>query len=471
MSDKRLSYYNYFLILSIFLIAGYFLTSLFFINKTSASGEKADVYAEITEKADGILKSAYKMEAVANSYLLTNSISSHEKYDQSKEELKQHYKKMQSHCTANELAGEHLLILGDLIEERISQVKHLVASDSSHTMHNDQRIEVINHGKNLMDEITVVLNDIRSISAKIRDEKRMEGNTSTQNALFMLSVFGFVMLIIVIISFSKMKTEILQNEAKTREISQINNALKGVNENLENFAYIASHDLNEPLRKIRTFGDLAKDEFKLETPDTDTIKDHLGRMQNASERMQQLINDLLSYSRVDRNYDDSKAIDLNKVVDEVKSDLQFAIKDKNAKVIIQNPPKSIHVDALQMRQLIQNLISNALKFSRSEVTPKINISAEKVDSDSVPLAEDTLLVAKKYWKIEVADNGIGFEQQYAEKIFSVFHRLHGRSKYEGTGIGLSICKKIVDQHQGIIKANSKVGEGATFSIYIPVFNA
>jgi signal transduction histidine kinase len=451
------------------------VTSLFFINKTSASGEQVDIYASITEQADEILISAYCMEASAQSYVLTHAEDFHHHFESHRCALGQSFKELKLHCVDRGLAEDHIAILARLIKKRKSEVNDLIRFDSVHRSNeNSNGNVVLNYAVQLnsgtMDSISEVLSGIRSISAKNRDENKENIVVSVRNTIFMLSVFGMVMIAIVIISFNKMKTEILANEEKAKEIQEINMELSSVNENLENFAYVASHDLNEPLRKIRTFGELITEEFKQDKPNNELIEMHIQRMQMASERMQQLIEDLLSYSRVTRKYDENEVIDLNKILEDTVSDLQIAIKEKNAEVVIHELPKELRADSVQMRQLFQNLISNAIKFAHNERAPKVEIKAEKIDQLEAKNLGHDLPNFDLYWKITVEDNGIGFENKYAETIFAVFKRLHGRSEYEGTGIGLSICKKIVEQHKGIIKANGVVAEGSSFIILLPAID-
>lgn len=452
------------------LISGYFLTSLFLINKTSYSGEQADIYAQITEKADNILNSAYKMESNAHSFLLTNNPDNFDKYNEASCTMKHYFQELTNNCYFKDLVADHIDHLHELIQTRIDQVNQLVKNDSTHNMHNQSRIEAIDAGGSTMDEIQQVLNEIRKVSVEIRDNNRKEAVNSTENVLYMLSVFGVIMLLIVIISFNKMKREILANDAKTKEISLINNELKSMNENLENFAYVASHDLNEPLRKIRTFGDLIKEEMESKTPDNEIVSSHIDRMQNASARMQQLINDLLSFSRVSKQLEDKEDVNLQKIVDEVLIDLQIVVKEKKANISIDGLPNKIKADPVQMRQVFQNLISNSLKFTKEEITPKIEIDAKKVSKESIKHSEKNSLPFSNYWKITVKDNGVGFNQKFANKIFQVFYRLHGRSEYSGTGIGLSICKKVIDQHKGLITVDSEEGKGTIFTIYLPIIN-
>ena len=468
MIKPKLRYYNYFLILSMVLIVGYLFTSLFFIKKTSFSGEQVELYGKITEQADAILKAAYKMESNALGFIQTKNEDNYSKYKNAMCNMEYSFNEIKSHCVLYDLAKSHIEKLDILIDERIVNIKKHFSLDSLGNLENLEQITLLEEGDALMDSITIVLNDIRSVSSENRNKNQLMAVTATNNTLFMLSVFGFIMLVIVIISFDKMRKEIRINEQNTLEIAQINTELQSMNKNLENFAYVASHDLKEPLRKIKAFSDLIQEELSKEKFDKTTVDLHLSRMQSASTRMQQLIEDLLSYSRVSSDINKKRNVDLNTIVDVVENDLQLSIKELNAVIETNNLPKSVNVDEIQMQQLFQNLISNALKFHKKGVPPEIHIKASQIEGKTIYDLDPKLDINKKYWKVEVEDNGIGFEEKYREKIFSIFQRLHARHEYLGTGIGLSICKKIVDQHQGFITAKSKVGEGSTFIIYLPI---
>ena len=227
------------------------------------------------------------------------------------------------------------------------------------------------------------------------------------------------------------------------------------NAELEQFAFVASHDLQEPLRKIQAFGDRLK--LKCDSTQPPETRDYLDRMQNAAARMRTLIDDLLAFSRVMRRTEPFVPVDLGRVTREVLGDLEVRIEKSGAKVEVGELP-TIDADATQMRQLILNLLSNALKFQPPGGTPVVKIVARALSAPSgEPLCE-----------ISVQDNGIGFEEKYLDKIFAVFQRLHGRSEYEGTGVGLAVCRRIVDRHHGNITAQSQLGQGATFLVTLPV---
>lgn len=242
------------------------------------------------------------------------------------------------------------------------------------------------------------------------------------------------------------------------------NELKRSNQNLEQFAYVASHDLQEPLRKIQSFGDVLRDRYEEALGDQGA--DLIRRMQSAAGRMSVLIRDLLMYSRIASYKEAFGQIDLNQVLTEVKDDLEAIITDKKA-VIKADPLPIIQGSALQLRQLFQNLLSNSLKFNRANVPPVIEIRTQIRSGSGLVSLPDSDKKANAYAAITVSDNGIGFDPAQAERIFHVFQRLHGRSEYNGTGIGLAIVQKVIENHHGSIQATAVPGEGATFTVVLP----
>ena len=234
------------------------------------------------------------------------------------------------------------------------------------------------------------------------------------------------------------------------------------NEELQQFALVASHDLQEPLRKVQAFGD------QLQARYADVLdergRDYLARMQDAAARMQQLINDLLSLSRVTTQGRPFLPVDLAQIAREVVADLQTRLERTEGSVEIGELP-TIDADPLQMRQLLQNLIGNGLKFHRPGTPPVVRVFAEPVEAVA---ADACSAVDATRCRLIVEDNGIGFEEKYLDRIFTVFQRLHGRGEYEGTGVGLAICRKIVERHGGTITARSTVGQGSVFVVTLPM---
>jgi signal transduction histidine kinase len=240
--------------------------------------------------------------------------------------------------------------------------------------------------------------------------------------------------------------------------------LKRSNQDLEQFAYVASHDLQEPLRKIRAFGDrlAARYEDKLD----EVGLEYITRMQHASARMQKLIEDLLSFSRISSGHEQFTYVDPTTVVNEVVDDIEGQILREKAKVGVK-PIAEINADRGQIRRLFQNLISNAIKFHKPGALPVVEISGSVVPADEAEKEFGVQLTEKSYVRIVVKDNGIGFDEKYADKIFNIFQRLHGRVEYEGTGIGLAICRKIMMNHRGYIQAKSVINQGSEFILIFP----
>jgi PAS domain S-box-containing protein len=252
-------------------------------------------------------------------------------------------------------------------------------------------------------------------------------------------------------------------EESNATLDHLNERLTQSNRELQDFAYVASHDLQEPLRKVQAFGERLK--VKYEDALDDQGHDYIGRMQNAAERMQTLINDLLSFSRISTKAQPFTPVGLGKVIEGVLSDLETHIEELGARVEVGDLP-TLDADPLQMRQLLQNLIGNALKFHRRDEPPVVKVRGDLLDSGGQQ--SGGLPLGKQLCQITVEDNGIGFEQKHADRIFGFFQRLHGRSAYEGTGIGLAICRKIVDRHGGSITAESSPGQGAKFIVALPI---
>lgn len=256
--------------------------------------------------------------------------------------------------------------------------------------------------------------------------------------------------------------DITEEYEKTQIIEERNIELEKTVKELTEFNHVASHDLQEPLRKIQTF--ISRIEDKELDKLSDNGKAYFERIKSAASRMRILIDDLLQYSRTSRSKNDFEKVNLNEVIENTLIELSEPIKEKKASIEIKKLPKIKGV-VFQLNQLFTNLISNSLKYSKEDLSPTIEINSKKVSSktDSKIPENDK----RKFYRISFTDNGIGFEQEHSEKIFNLFQRLHGKTDYPGTGVGLAICKKIVDNHKGYIFAESTPGKGATFLLYLP----
>lgn len=269
---------------------------------------------------------------------------------------------------------------------------------------------------------------------------------------------------IIDINAQKVLNETLERKVRerTEELQRINEALESSNHDLQQFASVASHDLQEPLRKIHMFSKLVRDKHIAALPED--ARTYLEKIMQSSARMKSIITNVLNFSRLSAEDNNFEFVDLEDIVRDLLEDLEITIRERNATIRIESTCQ-IQVIRGQIRQVFQNLISNSLKFSRPGVPPVVTIESETV-------AEKAFDSEKSkdggYCRITIRDNGIGFDEKFKENIFALFHRLHSKDRYEGTGIGLAIVKKILEKHSGIITANSVAGQGATFVMVLPV---
>ncbi|KPZ54302.1 MULTISPECIES: ATP-binding protein [Pseudoalteromonas] len=387
----------------------------------------------------------------------------------------QHVKSLHSEIDGQAERIAQLLVL---TEAKINELKKTVKLATNDKERRALYLLNTHKGRELYKDIRAKVNDIQdrellfkvshfSKLAQIKNEAKITfAITAVTSALLIIGMF--VLTRLNLRNEAKYREELeRQNETlaskvseRTQELTLYSDELSRSNRELEEFAFVASHDLQEPLRKIQAFSDRLETMFKDELGEKGI--DYIGRMKNAAQRMSNLINDLLEFSRVTTRGKDFDDTDLKGVVNDILSDLEVAINESNAQVEVGELPV-IQADKSQMQQLFLNLLSNAVKFRKPGEEPHISVAYEYKDEFSEDHNE------KVGWQIiTIKDNGIGFSQEYADKIFVPFQRLHGRSEYKGTGIGLSVCRRIVERHGGIITAHSKDGEGATFIIKLPV---
>ncbi|TMO77538.1 histidine kinase [Pseudoalteromonas sp. S3785] len=387
----------------------------------------------------------------------------------------QHVKSLHSEIDGQAERIAQLLVL---TEAKINELKKTVTLATNDKERRALYLLNTHKGRELYKDIRAKVNDIQdrellfkvshfSKLAQIKNEAKITFViTAVTSALLIIGMF--ILTRLNLRNAAKYREELeRQNETlaskvseRTQELTLYSDELSRSNRELEEFAFVASHDLQEPLRKIQAFSDRLETMFKDELGEKGI--DYIGRMKNAAQRMSNLINDLLEFSRVTTRGKDFDDTDLKGVVNDILSDLEVAINESNAQIEVGELPV-IQADKSQMQQLFLNLLSNAVKFRKPGKEPHISVTYEYKDEFSEDHNE------KVGWQIiTIKDNGIGFSQEYADKIFVPFQRLHGRSEYKGTGIGLSVCRRIVERHGGIITAHSKDGEGATFIIKLPV---
>lgn len=253
-------------------------------------------------------------------------------------------------------------------------------------------------------------------------------------------------------------------EVRTQELTVTNQDLVRSNESLQQFAYIASHDLQEPLRKIQSFSTLLQSRYASELGKEGV--DYLSRMNSAGLRMSNLIKDLLTYSQITTRQQVYGPVDLNTIVARALHTLEWQTEERQAQVGVAELPV-VRGDASQLEQLFQNLISNALKFTPLAKRPRIMVNCQVRDRADLPSAVRPNGRTDQFCQIDVSDEGVGFDTQYLDRIFQVFQRLHGKDELPGTGVGLAICQRVVENHGGGITATSTAGKGATFSVFLP----
>jgi len=288
-----------------------------------------------------------------------------------------------------------------------------------------------------------------------------EKQTPVQLSLTSLQLDEGVSLSIILTDLTAQKAAQQQLSANNKKLEEINEALEASNHDLQQFASVASHDLQEPLRKIQIYSNLMKDKQSMLAPE---LKNYLEKIIHSSGRMKKLIVDILNYSRLSAKNTEVEYVDLTTLVKELKEDFELIIKEKKAQINIGVLPY-IQVNRGQIRQVFQNILSNALKFSKADNRPEIIFSSKTISEKSFDSPEKK---DGNFCLISIRDNGIGFDEKYIKNIFALFERLNSKDKYEGTGIGLSIAKKIIDKHNGLITAKSKEGTGAEFKIILPL---
>ncbi len=360
------------------------------------------------------------------------------------------------------------------LEQTVSDVQNNDADALNDVLLGAQNLDVYSQIRALFERIDVAENEHRDQLSVTLQKVTAESRTTFVLSLItsLLLVIGIFFLARLNIKFQKQRQREIEEqnaslyfavEERTQALSVYSEELKRSNRELEDFAFVASHDLQEPLRKIQTFSD------RLQSLCGDALgdkgADYLARMQNAAQRMSQLISDLLEFSRVTTRGKPFEPISLNALIDECLEDLSVKIEERDAQIDIDELP-TIEADPTQMRQLFTNLLSNALKFSLPDKASQISITfAPSKQPEHINLPD-----LDQWFEISVSDNGIGFEQEYADKIFAPFQRLHSTKEYRGTGIGLSICRRIVERHNGEITAIGELKRGATFKITLPAVN-
>ena len=362
--------------------------------------------------------------------------------------------------------------LKELFEKRKINMREVVDVYQNKGEEEGRKFLILGGGLAMMREISLLAENIQEtekLLLKARTENSSESRDYALKGLVIGALFTTALVLFayfLLVNDLRRRQEFEKSEANARDnleqkVLERTQELEQSNRELQEFAYVASHDLQEPLRKIQVFGDRLKQKAA-DNLDESSL-DYLERMQSAAKRMQKLINDLLQFSRVSNQdtTDNVAPIDFNVILQEVLSDLEGSIEHYQGQVCIDNLP-TIKADPLQIRQLLQNIISNALKFHRPDALPEISVVWYNQASFTDPGDQ------QKFYEIAVIDNGIGIDPQYVDKIFVPFQRLHGKAEYEGTGIGLAVCRKIIEKLHGYIRVlPSPEGKGTMFVLGFP----
>ena len=320
-----------------------------------------------------------------------------------------------------------------------------------------------------MDNIRQHIAAVQDIEKKLLAEREHIKKKHSLLAPFYAFVLILTALAILIFFYDRTMKQLVRTRKLLKKLRVVNGKLRQknhemelYNKELDSFTYIASHDLKEPLRKINTYSNLVAEEAVASL--TEKHKSYIERIQNSVKRMQNLLDDLLLYSHATRPTVDFEAVDLNTIIKQVEENLAEEIKENNASVHTETLPV-VKGLPFQLKQLFENLFLNSLKYKQSGSAPMISIESSLIDKTKINKAGFTK--ANQYYKIIFRDNGLGFEQTYAEKIFQLFQRVHTSHSDGSTGIGLTICKKIIENHNGFIRATSKINRGTLFEIYFP----
>ena len=463
---------------SIVLLAIIGVVSYRAVNTLIANNEAVSHTQEVLEQVEGIHTLLLQVETDARGFLLTGVDVYKNAYENDLQSIPVKLKALREKTQDNPSQQVRLDELERAVRARIDLLKEYVG-----------RREVLGatvippgqgpEGKRRMDAVRAALDDIRNAEDLLLEQRIEQSRESTRRLLVTLglSLFGSLALICLVFYLALRDIRARQqSEAnlaaardaledrvreRTSELSTLNVELERSNRELRDFAFVASHDLQEPLRKIQAFGDRLR---TVQGPKFDEQgRDYLDRMSGAAERMHTLINDLLSYSRVTTKALPFEPTDLNDIVDGVLGDLETRIEQSGGRINVGKLP-TIDADAVQMRQLFQNLIANALKFAKDGTSPIVDVSGEVFQGEVASVGRS---MPEQLVRIAVSDNGIGFDEKYLDRIFTPFQRLHGRNEYEGTGIGLAVCRKIVERHGGSLTAESTPGKGSTFIAILP----
>lgn len=432
---------------------------------------------QVLDELRGVIVTLSETETGQRGYILTGDTSYMEPFRTAGAALAQHIERMRSLLEDNPAQEERLRILQEQCRARLASLNAGIAARDAGGIEAGRAYVLSGQGKREMDAVRRQVAEMEAVEMQLLQQRERESNRSYRSAVMTVILSTVLGLAMVGNAFLGALREIEHRQRsgealrrandelerrvleRTADLNETNESLRRSNRELEQFASVASHDLQEPLRKIQAFGDRLQTKCAAELGDNG--REYLGRMQASAARMRSLIDALLSYSRVTTKAQPFAAVNLEAVAQDVVSDLEDRLQREGGRIEIGTLP-TIEADPLQMRQLLQNLIANGLKFHAPGSEPLVQVKARMLPASEEEVGKVACC------EIAVRDNGIGFEEVYLDRIFELFQRLHGRQEYEGTGMGLAICRKIVERHGGTITARSAPGDGATFLINLPI---
>ena len=455
------------------------MTNGFLAMKTieDLSATQSSLYntGDIIIELDDLHNLVLMAETGQRGYLLTEITEYLTPYEDALDRLSEQLDDMKE--LRSEVPGQRKRItsLALLVEQKIIELVHTVELAQADKEKRALKQVMSGRGRNLYKELRTQVEHIKLLEINYRNTLFAKLATVEREAKVNFAISGITsgLLLLGLAFFARLnarsetkhrlelehQNEVLAEKVamRTKELTLYSDELSRSNRELEDFAFVASHDLQEPLRKIRAFGDRLQSNYAHSLDKTGA--DYINRMTNAAERMSNLINDLLEFSRISTRGKPFTNVSLQTMIENTVEDLEVSIQESEATIMFGNLPE-INADPSQMHHLFINLLSNAIKFRKTDVKPVIEIQYRQEE-----------ITAEQWHIITVRDNGIGFEQEFSDKIFSPFQRLHARTEYKGTGIGLAICRRIVERHGGNISATSELDIGTLFRIEIPVDNA
>ena len=413
---------------------------------------------EVLSELDGALLALKDAETGQRGFLLTGVEDHLASYSAGNAAVGERLRRLRELTADNPGQRRRLDVVGPLVAARLAKLRESI---DRHRAGLPPAAESLAAGKRLMDELSLRLAEMAAEELRLLGERERRSQAAAGRALAVVMLGSLLAALVTALAYLAVRRELARRRAAETKLQSFNRELERSNRELQDFAYVASHDLQEPLRKVQAFGDRMRSKYgEALGPEG---RDYLERMQNAARRMAVLINDLLTFSRVSTTGQPFAPVDLNQVARDVMGDLEVRVQQTGGSVELGELP-TLDADALQMRQLLQNLIGNALKFHRPGEPPAVKVGARAVgppEGGAWPPAPDG-------WReLTVEDRGIGFDEKYLDRIFTPFQRLHARGEYEGTGMGLAVCRRIVERHGGQITARSAPERGTTFVVTLP----